>query len=119
MTDDFTTVMYQSRTLKMGAQLALDNRLYVPGWNLSRVLQHLKTVDNSVDRVTIGFLDGKAIAVAALEGNFVNAFCRKAYRNRGYGRRCVTALRASNLEAGTGIDGSDVFWRKLGVKINL
>lgn len=118
MTERFRTVVYQSLTLKMGAKIALDSRLYIPGWHLSQVLQMFKVSKNTHDRIAIGFLDDVAVSVAVLDGTTVQAFCRKALRRNGYGGRCVRALRTSTMRAVVGVDGSDKFWQKMGADWN-
>jgi hypothetical protein len=118
MTDKFRTVVYQSLTLKLGAQIALDHRLYIPGWQLSHTLQGLKISQDTHNRIAIGFLDDVAVAVATLDGTTVQAFCRKAQRRNGYGGQCVRALRATKMRSVVGIDGSDKFWEKMGADWN-
>jgi hypothetical protein len=112
----FRTQMFQSLTLAQGAALALKHRLYVSGWQLSYILQILKTSQNSQNRIVIGFLDDVPVAVAVLNHNNICAFCRKQHRRNGYAGACVRALRAHNASAGTGIVGSANFWHKMGVE---
>jgi hypothetical protein len=112
----FRTQVYQSQTLRAGADLALRHRLYVSGWQLSQVLQSFRTRQNTTDRLALGFCDDRPVAVAIYRDGTIQAFCRKSQRRQGYGGACVRALRAQSARAVVGIKGTDCFWQQQNVQ---
>jgi GNAT superfamily N-acetyltransferase len=66
---------------------------------------------------------GKPVAIAAAEKSRVMAFCLEAYRRQGIASRCVQRVIARmrhrpDVNAGTGISGSDLFWTSNGVLVD-
>lgn len=114
---------------QINADIALKNRLYVSGWMLS---SHLKAIRdgrlNSI--VKLHYEDGKPFAVITankpyegfdskiLDTNTTNLeiFVKKIYRNKGIGRKLVSELGNSLNFGSLGIDGSQQFWEKVGVR---
>jgi hypothetical protein len=115
----FRTQVFQSQTLRAGADLALRHRLYVSGWALSHVLQCFRTSQNTTDRLALGFCDDQPVAVAIYRDGTIQAFCRKSQRRQGYGGACVRALRAQSARAKLGITGTDRFWQQQNVKCGM
>lgn len=107
--------IYSGRDAKEGAKIALANRLYVSGWNLSGELLSIRDGNLSRDtRVGIKFVDDVAVSVVILHYNTTMAFCRKSYRRNGF---CSSIAREMGLKPTVrydeGIDGSMVFWKKV------
>ena len=115
--DIFTTTVYQSLTLKQGADIAIKHRLYISGWALSRTLQKLRTTSCTHDRIAIGSLNDIPVAIAILYEGGAQAFCRKKHRRNGYAGACVRALRSRMMVASIGIHGSEHFWSRHNVTL--
>lgn len=122
------------------AALALCERLYVSGWDLSYSLKQLKKANNATciykDRYTglsLCFVNDKPIAIAIVDSKkspyvdnrekvLFQCFVKKQYRRQGFGTLVVEALK-NNMEVSTdkefiyyaehGIEGSNLFWDKL------
>ena len=111
-------VLYKEDTLKLGCDIALKNRLYVSGWNLSAILKHArKTVKGEVRSV---YLDDIPVACAySGDYGYVATFCRKQQRRKGFGMLALSALdgyKDGKLKGSRGIDGSSDFYKKAKVK---
>lgn len=103
-----------------GADIALRNKLFVSGWELSKTLATIR--EQAVRRpteytVAMSYKGKVPVAVAIREGTFMQAFCRRSERRNGHASACARAIRAhhpeleATLYAFTGIDGSYSFWR--------
>lgn len=112
--------IYSGERTKIGADLALKNRLYVSGWELSRTLQDFR---NGHERgiVILAFKADKPIAVLTGEElGFVMLFVRKAERRQGIGTQLFT-LAANHFNTSInhdwGIHGSIDFFNVTKEKI--
>lgn len=111
----FRTKVYKDKHLIEGAKLALKNRLYVSGWQLSCDLQHLVQGLGPNNVLVIGFLDDIPISVALRHYRHLEAFCRKAHRGNGYASKCLSRIDKTNCMAGEGLKGTKKFWAVNGV----
>lgn len=123
--------VFPGELVRHGADIALKNRLYVSGWDLSGKLKQLRTGELT-GTVALTYADDKPVAVAVafdkLNGRLIElqAFCRKAERRKGYGTLAVDAARRMQrtknpkgvLRWNTGTDGSRNFWQNLADKLN-
>ena len=127
MTDSVLVTVFKDTTLTVGAQLALDHRLYVSGWCLSHIYTAMRAGKTTYgDCIALVIVDNTPVASAAYQKTIgtVNTFCRKAYRRRGYATMAVTAVRdslipGSSMGAGEGAVGSRDFYAKMAVPIKL
>ena len=104
---------YHKETLAHGVDLALSNRLFVPGWDLNGSLKNAKQRNEGT--VALVFKHGKPVAISFADRWITQAFTRKTERRNGYGRMAVKALREIHKTSshGCGKKGSDVFWEKV------
>lgn len=121
----FTVEVYNGKeAAKVGAQIALSNRLFVSGWELNARLHMLVRGKHrySDAAVAIGRLDGVPITVAVYEKTTM-AFCRKRHRRNGYGSQTIKTL-LRHVGSGTrpvaareGMYGSADFWKKHRIEV--
>lgn len=113
---------------QINASIALKNRLYVSGWML---LPHLKAIrDGKITSVVkIHYENGKAVGVVTMNKPYegfdpehfdtkvtnVEIFVKKSYRKKGIGRQLIAQLEECPKFGGWGVEGSNLFWRKVGV----
>lgn len=123
--------VFPGELVKQGADIALKNRLYVSGWDLSGKLKQLRA-GGLTGTVALTYEDDKPVAVAVAFDKFnghrieLQVFCRKAERRKGYGTIAVDAAQRMQrnknpngaLYWSTGIDGSSNFWQNLDDKLN-
>lgn len=111
-------VLYKEETLKEGCDIALRNRLYVSGWNLSSDLKRAR--QSGTGEVSIVYKDDIPIACAyADKYGYVGTFCRKNERRKGYGTLAISHLdqyKEGKLVGSYGIDGSRNFYEGIKVK---
>lgn len=107
------------------ANLALKNRLYISGWQLSGLLKRIRACPRPDDVVSIAFTDDNmAVAVVILTGgsDTIACFTKKAYRKKGFGKAAVDGLRTcANKEIlghWYGGKGSPEFFQKCGLNIS-
>ena len=107
-------VKYSEDDAKVGADIALKNRLYVSGWSLSKVLQQIRYGIIRAD-VLIAFNNDTPVSVVVVETNrlYAQAFTRKSMRKRGIAKSLIKECGAKIKSTGIGIDGSSVFWSKV------
>lgn len=105
---------------RSAADIALKNKLFVSGWQLSRTLADVRKW-NYCDRIILAYEDNIPVGVAVrnANNNCVQVFVKKAYRLKGIGSKLVKAIQKDlgKLKGGCGIDGSLEFYRKLDVEI--
>ncbi len=111
----FEIKVYKDSRLPDGAEIALKSRLYIIGWCLYTELKRLKAGKGNKGQMAIGFLDGQAVCVVVHNTEYIQAFCRKAVRGKGYASACVAMLETTGTEAQEGVKGSMHFWRKAGI----
>lgn len=97
------------------ADLALKHRLYVSGWCLSGQLKNIR-FGKCDAKVKIHKISGIPVAVAVLEGKFIQVFVKKEYRNKGIARKLISSFKRNDLRGGYGVIGSLDFYKKCGVK---
>lgn len=115
---------------QVNADIALKNRLYVSGWMLS---SHLKAIrDGKINSIVkLQYEDGKPVGVVTMNRPYegfdpehfdtkvtnVEIFVKKAYRKKGIGRKLIAQLENCPKLGGWGVDGSQRFWKKVGVGV--
>ena len=122
-----TIQCYDGDTTKKGIKIALDARLYVPGWEwgLRGLLRGALEGNNaSVRLIVIAFADEKPVGVAVVHsGCCLWLFVRKAFRRQGIGRAMYkTAMKKDNMESHFKVEQDKrnaKFFRKLGIKADL
>ena len=111
-------VLYKEETLKEGCDIALHNRLYVSGWNLSSDLQRAR--QSGTGEVSIVYKDDIPIAYAYVDKcGYVGTFCRKSERRKGYGSLAISHLdqyKEGKLKGSYGIEASEAFYKSVGVQ---
>ena len=110
---------YTGEDVVIAAKLALKHRLYVNGWCLSHTLVGIK--DGCIKAsVCLAYDDkGEPVGVSVLEGvKWLSVFVRKSHRRKGLGSELIKRMGVScqKCSAGEGVEGSRVFWEKLGVE---
>jgi hypothetical protein len=114
---------YELGSLKVGAQLALSNRLYVSGWTLSNLYRDFvdgyRAEGSQIVIASHGSNPATPVALALYYGrdHQVMAFTRQSFRRQGLAVECVKRLKnlPENVVAGEGIDGTLEFWQKAGI----
>jgi hypothetical protein len=110
-------IVYEGATLSEGAELCLDARLYVSGWDLRPTL--VKMRDRGMThggKIAVAFEHDRPIALCLFSGRMLMAFCRDDHRRRGFGSACAKAIgRPEGSWAGEGVHGSIQFWKANGV----
>jgi hypothetical protein len=112
----FDVEIFEGDTLDAGVQIALDARLYIPGWCLRGTL--LDAIEyHGRKKLALGFLDGEAVCLVIYTGWDVMAFCRRALRGNGYASACLQKMNLDRekCSAAEGIKGSLTFWQKQGI----
>lgn len=111
-------VLYKEETLKEGCDIALRNRLYVSGWDLSSDLKRAR--QSGTGEVSIVYKDDIPIACAyADKYGHVCTFCRKSERRKGYGSLAISHLdqyKEGKLKGSYGIEASEAFYKSVGVQ---
>jgi hypothetical protein len=107
------TKIYRGESISEGANLALQHRLYVPGWDLCGSLKYAK--GNKECTIALVFKDGKPVAVSLANRWLTQAFTRKSERRNGYGSLAVKEVRKVNKTSshGHGKRGTNEFWTKI------
>lgn len=113
---------FEGKTLFEGARIALEHRLYVPGWQLFKEFKGLlKRVPTDYAVVAIAYLGDLPVAVAYRRGRDIQIFCRARHRRKGFGTMLVKHLNSlSPLIKPTlheGGQGSTSFWGSLGYDV--
>jgi hypothetical protein len=110
-----------------GADIALKNKLFVSGWELSKTLTEIreKAARNLKEyTVALSYKDGIPVAVVIREGTFMQAFCRRSERRKGHASACARAIRQrhpdleASLYAFTGVEGSYSFWKNCLIQVS-
>lgn len=99
------------------ANIALANRLYVSGWEMSHTLQRIKRNHKS-STIAILFQDNTPIAISLQENCArIQVFTRKEKRKNGYGKMVMEAVMKnrmiSDFYTQYGVNGSDIFFSKV------
>lgn len=108
--------------------LALKNRLYVSGWQLSRRLVEARrtaALEKAYGRlfsnfkIALKFIHGVPVAISLHDPMYhptVMAFCAVAHRRNGYAAGCVNALQLDGkFTASIGLEHSRSLWKKFGI----
>ena len=99
--------------------IAISNRLYVPGWELTPILFDIK---NGYDKSTIvlAYSGYEPIAILVMsETNLAAFFVRVKFRRKGIGSnlfKIAVKIGNNDIDHGHGIDGSYAFFHKLKIK---
>lgn len=106
--------------IRSGAKLALKNRLFVSGWEMSHFLKDY--IECSVDElkpIVIAMCDKVPIGCLMLYGNVYSIFVRKAYRRQGIGTALMKEMNlitdVKDYVGDSGIHGSGRFFESAGV----
>ena len=97
------------------AIIALKNRLYVSGWQMSHELIRIR--ENNDCEIHLEYVGGNPVGVGLVtsHGN-LQIFVKKSYRRQGVGRKIAKTLYRRGLYSVYGIVGSREFWKKVGVE---
>lgn len=110
-------IVYEGVTLSEGAELCLNARLYVSGWDLRPTMARMRDRGAThPGKIAVAFVGERPVALCLHDGHMLMAFCRDDHRRRGFGSACMKALgRPEGSWAGEGIYGSTEFWKANGV----
>ena len=114
----FKIIEYKDEDSKYAADIALQARLYVSGWQLSGDLVRIRKGSVKAQVALAYDPSGDPVGVSVREGNWLNVFVRKSHRRNGVGTLLVKALKNEHIRAGYGIVGSLSFWDKVGVEVS-
>lgn len=103
---------FKGDQLKEGCDIALKHRLYVSGWQLSRVLKSIRRKTEQDSEVVICYHEEIPIGVAITHQLRTMAFIRKAHRRKRIGTQLVKALTKVG-QIDEGITGSYSFWDQI------
>lgn len=105
-------VTYSGESVAEGASVALKNRLYVSGWNLSSMLKGMRRRKEGT--IILAIKDGTPVGVAVRDAyDEVHCFVRKAQRGTGIGTKLIRRLdTGGEFRCYYGIVGSENFWAK-------
>lgn len=114
--------LYQGDDLAFGAQVALDSKLWVPGWAMRPALAYLANMRNPPligfhqPKVAIAFNGREALAAALFNGEWLMAFCRRTHRMQGHAQACVRTIGEvpTFTKTAEGVYGSTRFWARQG-----
>lgn len=112
--------------LKIKADIALKNRLFVSGFDLSYLLQNIRSgqIGYKEANIVLEYVEEKAVGVAVYvfdrdfeEESNVHVFVRKAFRRKGIGRKLIKSLNLptekNKLSVALGSNESWNFWQKM------
>jgi hypothetical protein len=117
MSSVFQIKKYFGPSLSEGAQIAIDNKLYVDGWLLKKLYPKISKIDNGRNMIIIMFRNNQPIALAVRVLNLIAAFCDEDYRRNGYCKKLVAELSITTEDySGRGIFASPMFYRSVGVE---
>ena len=113
---------FNNVTSSHGATIALEHKLYIPGWDLSNALVNTARNRNA-GRLVIAYDYDIPVGVLHITPNMhVMAFVVKGYRGQGIGKQMVQVamkyfpeLDWSQRFARPGIEGSIAFWKSCNV----
>ena len=110
--------IYLPNSAHKAADIALKNRLYVSGWQLSYILKNIRSKQHHFtgSKVAIYTSHGVPVGVAVItKHNSIQAFVRQSERRKGIGSILVKAVAGEErYYAQQGIVGSEQFWYKNG-----
>jgi GNAT superfamily N-acetyltransferase len=110
--------IYLPDSTHRAADIALKNRLYVSGWQLSYILKDIRSGHQHQigSKVAIYYEDKEPVGVAVITKYCsVQVFVRQSERRKGIGSALVKALSGGQrCYAQQGIHGSEQFWYKNG-----
>ena len=111
--------LYEGQFLRLGAKLAMEHNLFVPGWRLR--LEFMRIMNGDEDpcyRIALGFIGDEAVAVVLLTSQPM-AFVKAAHRRKGYGSALIKALGKieTQYKPEEGMIGSIKFWESNGLEV--
>lgn len=111
-----TISYFEGEQCKLGAAIALKNRLYVSGWSLSGYLVDIKKGKAHLDsKMAIVYEDGKAVGVSLqLRNGLTQCFTKKSFRRQGVGRMLTEPFRSEKSYGTWGLDEAEYFWKAVG-----
>lgn len=114
--------------LKIKADIALKNRLFVSGFDLSYLLQNIRSgqVGYNKANIVLEYVEGKPVGIAVHvfdkdfeEESNVHVFVKKAFRRKGIGKKLIKSLNLpkekKKLSVALGSNASGDFWQKMGL----
>jgi len=119
---NLSAYMRTEERLEKGAEIALKNRLYVPGWSM---YSNLKESPYSVLKlIVIARVDNKAVGCGLItkeyrdEDDFCSVFVRRKYRRQGIGRAIYAQAKKSlrrkrDFDISAVTDTQQKFWDKV------
>ena len=120
----FKVKTWRGAAASFGAQIAIEERLFISGWDLrwhlGLMTESTKLNDNT--GIAIGYVNDEAVCTV-VDLKIAMAFCREAHRRNGYCSKALKGLmknRPGEKSAPTacaGIEGSENFWALNGVPL--
>lgn len=116
MTLEYRT--YIKNNVQEAADIALKNRLYVSGWELSYLLKYIRERENNdTYKISLAYKNNKPIGVCVKTfNNYVQVFVRKEERRQGIGTTLVQktlGARRKNFYYERGVSYSIDFFEKV------
>ena len=101
-----------------GCNIALKNRLYVSGWQLSYTMKDIRDkMSNRYDSLAIAYENEKPVSVVVFgKTGCVQAFTKKQHRRKGFASLLIEHFKINILHYDEGIEGSFNFWEKVSGK---
>jgi hypothetical protein len=113
-------IIYSGNQAKIGADIALKNKLYVAGWMLTGRLQRIRRSETTAAVISIAYENDTPIAIALFSGTEMQVFCRASKRRQGIGSLCIDHIRSHIGETDVlvyrGVDGAEQFWESTKIK---
>lgn len=113
-------LIYENDMAITGAKIAVRNKLYVSGWDLSYFLREFINKEIS-GFIILAIEDGYPVGVlAAEEDGFIMLFVRKAKRKQGIGTELfkrASEILNEKIKHDFGTDGSHIFFTKTKEKV--
>jgi GNAT superfamily N-acetyltransferase len=109
--------------IKKAAQLALTNRLFVPGWLLRCELVNILKYSYNNYEIALAFKNNIPVGICLKKHRFGNnnqlmVFVKKSHRKQGIGRKLVSFMKDSNSYGEIGIKKSNgKIWELNGIEI--
>lgn len=111
--------IFNDKDMQFAAALALKNRLYVSGWDLSHALKAVRRGEYIFcNAISILFDDSVpvGVAISQYKSHDLMVFVRKSKRRKGYGSLLANSVKTSDSTMQGGMKHSYLFFDAIGVK---